>query len=67
MENQLKRLSNTRKHAVVPKGTATIEQAKKIVKHAPMSTKETLNRLEKLGLAGGRRKTRRRHTRKHRR
>ncbi len=55
--NLLKRLLNTRKNAPVPKGTASVEEVRKLLKNAPLSPEETLNQLKKLGFAGGKRRS----------
>ena len=55
--NLLKRLLNTRKNASVPKGTASVEEVRKLLKNAPLSPEETLNQLKKLGFAGGKRRS----------
>jgi len=66
-KNLLKTLSNTRRRGVVPKGTATLEEARKLIKNVPLSAEEALNQLKKLGFAGGtRRLSRRRSTRRFR-
>ena len=57
--NLYKRLGNTRKRAVVPKGTSTINQAKKIIQNTPLTAQQTLNKLKTTGFLGGTRKQKR--------
>jgi hypothetical protein len=64
--NLLKRLLNTRKLGKIPKGTVSLEEARKFIKNVPLSPEEALNQMKKLGFAGGRRRStrKRRSTRR---